>query len=526
VIGELRDSLENLYPDSPARAAGRGLRLDVARGGTAAVHVLLNALPKSAPLKASLLSQNGRAVSADWFRLLDVPVEVNTGPGAFVEKEGEPNPYVVRRAPFRTYDAMQPVRGSVKADSDTLALRMHLPIPADSRPGRRDIVVRIRCRREQLDLPLVIHVHPPVVPPAGSSSFPYTNWFSYDIIAQRHNLTLWSEAYWHMLRRYARLMARARQNVFWIPLDKVFTFKGGRLVLNADRLRRIVKTFTGEGLHWIEGGHFGGRTTSEWTCPTFCVGLADKVIATSPEGNAAIAAMGRQLMAEIERNGWRGRWIQHIADEPIRENADSYRIFAGMVRKYMPGVPILDATMHEFLVGSVDIWCPQVQEYEKHREHFERQKALGDKVWFYTCCSPGGPWLNRLLDQELLRPALFGWNAALHGLDGFLHWGLNHYAAKQDPFRQSVVEHTDNNRLPAGDTHIVYPGRDGPWSSLRLEAQREGFEDYEFLSRLKAKSPQTARRILKLAIRRADDYVKDVAAFRAARRALLAAMQL
>jgi hypothetical protein len=124
----------------------------------------------------------------------------------------------------------------------------------------------------------------------------------------------------------------------------------------------------------------------------------------------------------------------------------------------------------------------------------------------------------------LLRPALFGWNAALYGLEGFLHWGLNHYRARQDPFRQSVVEHGADNRLPAGDTHVVYPGLDGPWSSVRFEAQREGFEDYEFLRRLQAKSPQKAGRILRLAIRGADDYVRDVRAFRAARRALLTAL--
>ncbi len=77
-------------------------------------------------------------------------------------------------------------------------------------------------------------------------------------------------------------------------------------------------------------------------------------LATSAEGNAEIAAIGGELMREIERNGWRDRWMQHVADEPIASNAADYRIFVGMVRKYMPGIPILDATMEETLVGSVD----------------------------------------------------------------------------------------------------------------------------------------------------------------------------
>jgi hypothetical protein len=172
----------------------------------------------------------------------------------------------------------------------------------------------------------------------------------------------------------------------------------------------------------------------------------------------------------------------------------------------------------------VDIWCPQAQRYQKQREHFEAQRAQGDRVWFYTCCAPGGPWLNRLMDMELLRPALLGWGAALFRLDGFLHWGLNHYRPAQDPFRQSVVSHGGGNFLPAGDTHIVYPGTGRPWSSLRLEAQREGLEDYELLRELWNRDERLAGRIIRRAIRGFDRYTKDVKAFRSARKALLEAL--
>ena len=71
---------------------------------------------------------------------------------------------------------------------------------------------------------------------------------------------------------------------------------------------------------------------------------------------------------------------------------------------------------------------------------------------------------------------------------GYLHWGLNQY--KADPFNQSVIKHPSpiagpNNFLPAGDTHVIYPGEEGPLSSLRFEAHRIGCEDYELLEMLK-----------------------------------------
>jgi len=418
------------------------------------------------------------------------------------------------------YDAMEPIGSSAKATSATTALRVHIPVPQDARPGASDYVIDLGSGRDEQYLSVRANVSKAVIPPVGRDSFPYTNWFSLALMAERHGLKPWSEPHWRMIRRYAELMAHGRQNTFWCPLGDTFRMVRGEPVLNRERLRRIVRTFTQAGMHYIEGGHVAGRTGGEWNATTFDISLA-KVRGTSPEGNVVLAQICKQLMEEIDRNGWRDRWIQHVADEPTGTNAADYRILVGMVRKYLPGIPILDATMNPALVGSVDIWCPQAQEYQRHRERFESERKLGDRVWFYTCCFPGGPWLNRLLDMELLRPALFGWGAARYDLEGFLHWGLNHYRPEQDPFEMSVVGHGGGNQLPAGDTHIIYPGPEGPWSSVRLEAQREGTEDYELLRKLKERDPKAANAIIRKAFRGFDKYTKNVKTFRAARKELL-----
>jgi len=522
---ELRDALEFLYADSevskrPRRRAG----LDVARGAVASVHVLVTGLEPGGRLRLEV--RRGRSVAAEarWSRLRHVPVERNTGPVGFVEKKGERNRHVIRRAPFRVYDAVEPVGRTVRAGGSTEALRLEIPVPRDARPLARDYTITVSSGREQTELRLAVRVRKPVVPAVGRASLPYTNWFSLGLMASRHGLKPWSDEHWKMIRRYANLMVRGRQNTFWVPLRDVFSRGRRAPVLERERLRRIVRLFTSAGMHWIEGGHVASRTDGVWTATTFDLHLAN-VRATSIKGNAALAGIARQLVDEIDRNGWRDRWLQHVADEPSDTNADDYRILAGMVRRHMPGLPILDATMNPALAGSVDIWCPQAQRYQQRRRMFEAQKAAGDSVWFYTCCFPGGKWLNRLLDMELLRPALLGWGAALYGLEGFLHWGLNHYRPEQDPLEQSVVDHGNNNFLPAGDTHIVYPGDGRPWSSLRLEAQREGLEDFELLRMLRARRPKAAERVIQMAIRGFDRYTKDVGKFRAARRALLGALE-
>jgi hypothetical protein len=112
---------------------------------------------------------------------------------------------------------------------------------------------------------------------------------------------------------------------------------------------------------------------------------------------------------------------------------------------------------------------------------------------------------------------------AKYDLNGFLHWGFNHYRSGTDPFVQSVVPHGKGppNFLPAGDSHVVFPGKGGPLSGQRFEAQRIGMEDAELLYVLKVRDARRAQAIITAAFRAFDDYETDVVAYRAAKRELL-----
>jgi len=228
----------------------------------------------------------------------------------------------------------------------------------------------------------------------------------------------------------------------------------------------------------------------------------------------------------FKEKGWDKQWIQHLADEPTDTNAKDYVKLSNLMRKYIPEIKIVEATMTRQLAGAIDIWCPQVDKYQQNREFFVERLEEGEDVWTYTCLTPGGPWLNRLLDQERLRQVYFGWAGAFYNTQGFLHWGLNHY--KADPFTQSVVDHPaapgTTNKLPAGDTHVVYPGPDGPWSSTRFEAHRMGLEDYAMLKMLKVKDPEAAESIIGRLFLGYDNWVNSFVEYRKVRKELMGAL--
>ncbi len=513
----LVDELEPVYPDRPPLAMASG-RLDVARGGTAGVHVVIDGLAQDEPIEFRAIGQG--LAQPNWYRLIDVPVEENTGPDSRTERwDKAQNQHVIRDAPFRVYEVLEPVTSGLVAPGDRLALHVQWVLASDAQPGLRPVRIEVSQGDAHVNLPLDVMVHDVEVPAAGRDTLGYTNWFSPSQMAKAHELEPWSEAHWSMMRRYGDLMARGRQSMFWVRWSDFFSLQDGQWVLDDHRLRRYVDVFTDAGLYWIEGAPIAGRPDGDWSSPVLKLKLGGELL-TSEAGRTLFAAQAQQIRDQIEANGWQERWVQHIADEPTDVNANDYVLAADLMRSSLPGVPIFEATMTKSLAGAIDMWCPQVQAWQAEREFFDDRRDAGDKVWVYTCLRPGGAWLNRLLDQERLRQVYFGWGAAKEGWDGYLHWGLNHW--KADPFMYSVVDHPampgTDNRLPAGDTHVVYPGKDGPLSGLRFEAHRIGLEDHTLLAML-ANEPKRA--LLDRVYRGADDWEPDVARYREARRHLL-----
>ena len=64
--------------------------------------------------------------------------------------------------------------------------------------------------------------------------------------------------------------------------------------------------------------------------------------------------LARQLQAKIDEYGLKDRWYQHVADEPGGKNVGEYRITAGIVRRYMPGVRTIDAVEEPSFAGALE----------------------------------------------------------------------------------------------------------------------------------------------------------------------------
>ena len=144
VVG-LIDEVQELYPDTKLEQPVKRLTVHAARNTLAGVHVMITGLRGTETIRFTESDPNGHPTpDVRWLRLIDVPVLENTGLDRNTEKySGKINPYVIRRAPFRIYDPLQPVSSPLTATATSLALRLELPIAATAAPGEYRHALRL-----------------------------------------------------------------------------------------------------------------------------------------------------------------------------------------------------------------------------------------------------------------------------------------------------------------------------------------------------------------------------------------------
>ncbi len=458
--------------------------------------------------------------------IIPVPVEENTGVDSRTEQFlGKINPDVIRRAPFEVFEIIQPLtKNEIETVSHFSLLRISVKSIDFKGTGnfKLNLVLNDGFKTEQLKFK--IKVHDASVPKLEESKFFYTNWFNLSKMEEMHNLIRWNEEWFIMLDKYAKLMAEGRQNCIIIP-HELISLKSNKISLDEEKMISFINVFKKYGFKYFESPHLLNRgANDDWGSPELKTKLRKKGY-YSEEGKKEIDTIIRKIKSFTKKYNLENQWLQHIADEPTDINAQCYKDVSKQIKLIYPEVTIMEATnAKESLSGSIDLWCPLINDFQENQDFFEEREKKGEKILIYTCLVPGGKWLNRTLDMERIRQVYFGWAGSKYNTFGYLHWGLNQY--KANPFKQSVVKHpspqaSSNNFLPAGDTHVIYPGTDGPLSSLRFEAHRQGIEDYELLEKLNLKNPNKHKRFIKKLFLNYTNYSLSIRKYERIRKKLL-----
>ncbi len=519
------DPLVKVFRDAkPARP--QEARMDAARGEYASFQVVVRADKPVAGLRAAVTPfvKGDDSFSARLPRFVGyVPVDRPTQKPSIDRLRSVPADYPDPLLESMSMDVVagqaQPIWITVKVTEDTppgtYRAKVGLVGDIDGRPVKATQALSLRVYRATIT----------------NTRLWVTEWFGVNSSHMKINPEKNSDAYYDLMRRFARNMAEHRHNVAIISPMGHADFgvdANGSLTVDFSEFDQWVNVFIEEGvIGLIEGGHIGGRSggwTSQFVVEVYQAKDGKAASSTVDPSSADAEAFYKwyfpKLLDHLRERGWIDRYVQHLADEPIPANIATYTAMASLARKYAPGLRIVEACHTKDLVGSMDIWVPQLNYLHNDFAHYQERQRAGEEVWFYTCVYPQGEYANRFIELPLMKTRLLHWINFCYGITGYLHWGYNQWTA-DDPFTKTTRPHGGPPYLPAGDPWIVYPGDDGPLDSIRFEAMRDGIDDHELLSQLAEHDAGAAQKLARRHVIDFNKYETNIAQFRKTRRELL-----
>ncbi len=211
----------------------------------------------------------------------------------------------------------------------------------------------------------------------------------------------------------------------------------------------------------------------------------------------------RLYWEHVKAKGWADRLVLYISDEPFltkKHIIDQMKALCDMIHEVDPKIRIYCSTWRHCpdWNGYLDIWgvghygCFPVSE-------MQARKAAGEQIWFTTdgqlCTDTPFCAVERLLPHYCFK----------YGADAYEFWGVSWLTYDPWQFGWHRYIHQSSTpgesyyvRYPNGDGYLLYPGSpigvDGPVTTIRLEAARDGVEDFDYLKLLKALSDKSGDR--------------------------------
>jgi hypothetical protein len=463
------------------------------------------------------------------------------------------------------------------APNEVNAFWISVEVPRDPKARAGNVDIELSCGDERTRLRATIEISRVVLEPRRN--FHVTHWFYADALCDWYRVEPWSEPFWKICEKYLRNCAEHGLDTILVPLftpptdgvkrpTQLLKIKiGGTGVLPVHKLRK--KAQAGRLSHhiknkydfdwrevrrWIATAQQCGITHFEWTHLFSQWGVKhairiyeghglDERLLWKPE-TAATSPIYRNFLAQflpafhrfLVAENLLDKSFFHVSDEPHgEEHLANYRAARQVLRELAPWMRVMDALSEIQYAREqlTDIPVPSIRTAKHFVEMVAQASPPADHskskggdgcatipVWCYYCCGPRGKYLNRLLDTPLAKLRMGGALFYRFGFGGFLHWGYNYWYRSQtreliDPFTV-----TDGCQWPGwayGDTHVVYPGADGPIDSMRWEIFAESLQDYQLLQILGVPRDGT----LLARLKDFDDYPKDARWIEAMRRSLL-----
>ncbi len=371
-------------------------------------------------------------------------------------------------------NTVQPIWVSVQVPGD---------IPAGVYSGK----ITVNAAKKY-DLKISLNVLNHLLPPPAMWKFDFDLWQSPNPIAKVHDVKLWSDEHFDLMRSYFTMLAKAGQKTItaniiprpWGPTHTYYedpTFikwtkkKDGSWSFDYTIFDRYISLLISCGIN----KHINCYSMVAWNL-TFnyydeAAGqeASFKLNPGSPEYTEYWTRMLTDFTKHLKDKGW----FEMTAIAMDERSMESTRAVIALLKQIDPGwKTALAGGYHPEIAKEIYDYCLIINR-KFDPEVLKERKAAGEPSTFYTACGERYP--NGFTFSPPAENTWIGWYAASAGFTGYLRWAYN-------AFTEAPLFDTRYRTWPAGDCYQIYPG---PRSSIRLEKYIEGIQDFEKIRILK-----------------------------------------
>ena len=399
------------------------------------------------------------------------------------------------------------VTGTNPAVLDAGACRglwLTVQVPQDAKPGTYKGEVELAVNGKKTRYGYSVKVLDRTLPAPKEWAFHLDLWQNPYAIARVHDVELWSNEHFDVLRPYMLKLASAGQKAITATLiDRPWD---GQTYDPFGSMVTWVKK--ADGTWWYDFTIFDRWVEFMMSCgidkEITCFSMipwklsfryydqathSHKYINCAPGEEAYTQFWGGMLSAfsaHLKEKGWFEKTFISMDERSLQQMQAAIKV----IKEYAPGMKIsMAGNYHPEIEADIYDYCLDIYAYGAYTpELLATRRAQGKVSTYYTCCSAEYPNLFTFSDPA--DAAFIALEALAKDLDGYLRWAYNSWTVTPE-------EDSRFTAWPAGDTYVIYPFS---ISSVRWERLIQGiqlFEKYRILL-AEAKAAGNAQRVAEL----------------------------
>ena len=385
-------------------------------------------------------------------------------------------------------DRITAVDTTVLAGGARRGLWLTVQVPQDVKPGTYKGTVELVSGGKKTKCGYSIKVLDRTLPAPKEWAFHLDLWQNPYAIARVHNVELWSNEHFEVLRPYMLKLASAGQKAITATLiDRPWD---GQTYDPFGSMVTWVKK--ADGTWWYDFTIFDRWVEFMMSCgidkEITCFSMipwklsfryydqathSHKYINCAPGEEAYTKFWGGMLSAfkaHLAEKGWFEKTFISMDERSLQQMQAAIKV----IKEFAPGMKIsMAGNYHPEIEADIYDYCLDIFAYGAYTpELLATRRAQGKVSTYYTCCSAEYPNLFTFSDPA--DAAFIALEALAKDLDGYLRWAYNSWTVTPE-------EDSRFTAWPAGDTYVIYPFS---VSSIRWERLVQGiqlFEKYRIL---------------------------------------------